>query len=116
MRLVMDLVTLGPDAAEIARVAAAVDPGVAVEDFAPKARHRQPDPVLLARHRGQIEDNQDAVGQLPILPNEGKDTVLMVRTIHPEEAFHVVIALPESRLGAVALVQVFHEALEAAVK
>ena len=47
------------DAAEIAHVAAAVLRRIAVQSFLPKAAARRADPVTVARHRGEITNDEN---------------------------------------------------------
>src|ERR1043166_830222 len=112
-RLVVDLIILGLKPTEVALVAPAIDFGVAVQNLAPEARSGQADPILVTRHRGKIHDDEDAVGQLFVLPDKGEHAVFVVRTIHPEKAFHVVITFPEAGLRAVEFVEILDEPLQA---
>src|SRR5579872_4660509 len=61
MRLPMRLDFGHRDPAEIPDVAAAVDLGVGVEDFAQARAGRDSDPVILARDRRKITDAHDEI-------------------------------------------------------
>ena len=85
------------DTAKISLVAAAINRRVAVQNFAPLAGARQADAIFLPRHRRQIQDDDQLVGAVGGLADEGKNAVLAVGTINPVKAAVVVIAPAKAR-------------------
>src|SRR5437667_11452607 len=73
--LVVDFVSLGLDSPEVALIAAAIDAGVAVESLAPETGAGKSDAILMPRHRRQVQNDEDATGQIFVLADEGEDAV-----------------------------------------
>src|SRR5436190_15605811 len=113
------LVVEGPwvavDAAVIAEVAAAVHFGVAVEDFAPVTALGQAEAIVHARDGREVEGDHNAAGEAAVLAHEREDAVVLVSAIDPEEAFVIEVAFIHGGRGAIHAVEVFDEALQAAM-
>jgi len=79
--------------AEVARPAAAVDLGVAVQDLLVHAIFGDTDAVVLARHGREVEDEEEAV----LVGNAlvGDDALLPVAEVDPREAAGLVVPIGE---------------------
>lgn len=70
MGLVVAGMIFRSDAAEISLVAAAVNRGVTVQDFAPFSAQRQTDAIVGARHGREIQDGSGVIFAVARLPQK----------------------------------------------
>src|SRR5207247_1702615 len=64
--------------AAVAQAAAAVALGVAVEDFVPATAVRGADAIMVARHWGEVEGDDDLVVRITAVARERDDALLVV--------------------------------------
>jgi len=116
MGLAMDVVIFGGDTAKVAGVAAAVNAGVAVQDFLPHAGPRQADAIIVTMHGREVHDDGEFAGAVGILAHEGHDAVVLVGAIDPVEAVEFVIGFEERGFGEIETVQVLDKTLKPPVE
>src|SRR5262249_3271610 len=92
--------------AEVALPRAAVDGGVAVEQFPPDAPPRSAEVIIVARHRREVErDEHVVVGDLP-LAQEADHPLLVVAAIDPLDAGLFAIAVMQGWLGPIDRIEI----------
>ena len=104
------------DAPAISLVAARVDARVAVHQFAPLARARQADAIIVPLHRREIHNDRELMLAIRRRAQEGEHAALAVVAINPVETGVVVIRLPERGCFCVKRVQVLDKFLQAAME
>src|SRR5262245_41730877 len=103
------------NAAQIALTAAAVEPRIAVQCFAPKTALGGTDAIIGARHRSKIGDDDDELSRRSWLSQQGDDAGLGVVAIDPLKSSWVAIHFKERRLAMVKSIQVAHPTLNSLV-
>lgn len=91
----MTLVFRCHDPTHVAHIAAAINSGIAVNDFTPFAGFGKSDPISLPRNGSQVENDRDRLFAFGILANERKDTGFAVRRVDPIKAVVIVIVFPQ---------------------
>src|SRR5579875_3167689 len=115
-RMAMGRHLLGPGAAAIPEIAAAIDGGVAVEPLAPEAGIGHANAVVEARHRREIAGDEGEAVRLAAAPQEDDDAVLIIIGDEPLEARRLEVLLVESRQLPVQAVEIAHQVLDAAME
>src|SRR5437763_6842276 len=103
----------GLEAAHVSLAAAAVVPGVAVEQLAPEAAVRHPDAVVVARDGCEVEGCEQRALLRPSPAQQGDDALLRVVAVDPAETGGLEVGLVERRLGAEQAVEILEPALQA---
>src|SRR5688572_12040753 len=99
----------------VAHAAAAVVPGVAVEDLAPAAAARHADAIVVARHRREVAHHQYRRRTVAAHAHERKRALLPVAAVDPAEAFAREVLLMQSTFVSINPVEVRDPALHALV-
>ena len=84
----------------VAHVGAAIDGGIAVEDLLPAATLRGAQTVVVVRHGGAVEDDQQRVLGIVAVAQIGQHAMGAVVGADPLEAAVVEVTLVQGRLGA----------------
>ena len=100
----------------VAHVGAAIDGGIAVEDFLPAATLRSPQTVVVVRNGRAVEDDQQRVLGIVAVAQIGQHAMGTVVGADPLEAAAVEVALVQGRLGAHQVVERADEVLDAYVE
>lgn len=104
---------LGRDTPQVPEAASAVQDGVAVGDLCPETRGRHSQPVMLTRHRREVECGEDAGAGRPALAHQRERAVLPIVAVDPLEARGLKVQGVESGFSPVETVQIRHPALNA---
>src|SRR5207302_9623863 len=102
--------------AGVADAAAAIDHRIGVYALAVAPRTRHADPVIVARHRREIADDDREFAGLAAAPDVGENALGAVGGVDPREPFGVAIELIKRWGRAVEPVQIAHERLHPRVK
>src|SRR5579872_1766783 len=102
-------------ASEVALPASAVKRGVAVQDLAPPPAFGDSDLVVVARHRGEVEDADEQVLRRLAPAHQAHDALVRVGAVDPGEARGVEVELMERLFLAKYPVEVAYPEPQAAV-
>src|SRR5581483_1148790 len=105
---------IGHHTAEIARAAAAVDIGIAVEHFPPEAAARHADAVLQARNRREIAHDEHRRAGLRITKIRDHARLRVAR-VDPAEGFGIEVARMQRGVVAIERIEIRDPALDARV-
>ena len=85
--------TGGGEAGPVAQTAPSIAPCVAVEHLAVKSGLRHPDPVVMAGHEFEVEDEDEGRAPSKRMAHEGENAVLPVAEVYQLETRPVAVAL-----------------------
>jgi len=91
----MAFVLGGDDSSHVADVAAAVDGGVAVDDFAPFTGFGKPNAIAKARNRSEVKNHGNGIFAFGILADKREDAGFAVGGVDPVKALRIEIVFPK---------------------
>src|SRR6266516_44442 len=108
-------VLLGLQTAAVARAAAAVVGGIAVERLAPQARPRDADAVVADDAGQEMTDDEDRWLVASAFAQESEHLIVVVVAVDPLETGRLAVAFVQRGQLRVSLVEVAHPVLDATV-
>src|SRR5262249_51116604 len=104
------------DAPAVPDVAAAIDPGIGVENLAPASEERNFHPVIPIDLRGEIDHDEATLVGLTALAQPGEDAAVGVMHDQPFETGGIAIELVQRRQAAVEAIEIADQGLDAAMQ
>src|SRR6266478_1224325 len=100
----------GADRPGVAQVAAAVEARIGVGDLAPQPGMRHADPIVPARHRSHVADDQDGLVARSTLAQESEHRVGTIVADDPAEALGLAVFAVQGRLAPIQAVEIAYQA------